>query len=596
MKNELIKLREKMRQYGTDVYMITMDDEHQSEYVGAHYREIAYISGFTGSAGKLVVTADKAGLFTDGRYFVQAENQLKDSGIDLMRMGDKGTPDISDYISDAMPENGCFGFNGKTVAYSEANALIEKLEAKHVKVKSDKDMAGEVWEGRPEHDYKKIFILDEKYAGESAKSKLARLKEKMRELNADAHVITMLDDIAWTLNLRGDDIKCNPVFLAYLLIDGERTVLYTAKEHLTDEVRAYISELGVELSEDPERIYEDVKSLKGKVLLEEDKTNYELMRCIPSECRIINKLLPTTLMKCVKNKVERENIIKVHIKDGAALTKFMCWFKKNVGKIKMTEMSTAEKLHEFRAQNEGFTDESFTTISAYGANAAMCHYSPSYENDTVIEPKGLYLVDSGGQYYEGTTDVTRTWACGELTEDERLHFTLSVMSMLRLADVRFPEGTCGVALDYAAREEFWRRGLNFNHGTGHGVGYFLNVHERPVGIRYKIVPERLDSYPFYEGMLVSDEPGMYIEGSHGVRTENLILSEKDYENEFGTFLRFRHLTMAPIDITALDTSVMTDNDIRLLNDYHKKVRENLLPYMDEEEKDWLIEATREVEK
>ena len=596
MKKELEKLRRKMSEYGIDVYLITMDDEHQSEYVGAHYREIAYISGFTGSAGKLVVTAEKAGLFTDGRYFVQAERQLEGTGIDLMRMGEKKTPDISDYISDNMPMGGCFGFNGKTVAYSEARGLLEKLEAKNAAVKSDRDVAGEVWEDRPAHDYKKIFVLDEKYSGEPAKEKLERLRKRMAELNADVNIITMLDDIAWTLNLRGDDIPCNPVFLAYLQVSKDRAVLYTAGEHLTDEVRDYLSDIGVELCEDPERIYEDVRGLEGRILIEEEKTNYELVSRIPSGCRIINRLLPTTLMKCVKNETERENLIKAHIKDGVALTRYMYWFKKNIGKIPMTEMSTSRKLHEFRSGNEGFKDESFTTISAYGSNAAMCHYSPSDENDTVIEPKGLYLVDSGGQYLEGTTDVTRTWACGDLTEEERLHFTLSVMSMLRLADTRFPDGTCGVALDYAAREEFWKRGLNFNHGTGHGVGYFLNVHERPVGIRYKIVPERLDSYPFHEGMLVSDEPGMYIEGSHGVRTENLLLCERDYENEFGTFLKFRIVTMAPIDTEALDLSVMTENDVRLLNEYHEKVYENISPYLEGEEKLWLREATRAVEK
>lgn len=596
MKKELEKLRRKMSEYGIDVYLITMDDEHQSEYVGAHYREIAYISGFTGSAGKLVVTAEKAGLFTDGRYFVQAERQLEATGIDLMRMGEKETPDISDYISDNMPMGGCFGFNGKTVAYSEARGLLEKLEAKNAAVKSDRDVAGEVWEDRPAHDYKKIFVLEEKYSGEPAKEKLERLRKRMAELNADVNIITMLDDIAWTLNLRGDDIPCNPVFLAYLQVSKDRAVLYTAGEHLTDEMRGYLSDIGVELCEDPERIYDDVRELEGRILIEEEKTNYELVSRIPSGCRIINRLLPTTLMKCVKNETERENLIKAHIKDGVALTRYMYWFKKNIGKIPMTEMSTSRKLHEFRSGNEGFKDESFTTISAYGSNAAMCHYSPSDENDTVIEPKGLYLVDSGGQYLEGTTDVTRTWACGDLTEEERLHFTLSVMSMLRLADTRFPDGTCGVALDYAAREEFWKRGLNFNHGTGHGVGYFLNVHERPVGIRYKIVPERLDSYPFHEGMLVSDEPGMYIEGSHGVRTENLLLCERDYENEFGTFLKFRIVTMAPIDTEALDLSVMTENDVRLLNEYHEKVYENISPYLEGEEKLWLREATRAVEK
>ena len=597
MRKQLVQLRELMQKEGMDVYLVTMDDDHQSEYVGAYYRTIAELTGFTGSAGTLVVTKDEAGLWTDGRYFVQAGAQLKDSGVKLMKMGEPETPELLQYISEHVPENGVLGFNGTCVSNTQAEQLSEKLAKKHVRLAYEKDLAGMIWENRPAQAATPCFILEEKYAGKSAEQKLAELREKMADLGADVHIITMLDDIAWLLNLRADDVPCNPVFLSFLLLDGAETKLYITEPHLTEEVRAYLKKLGVTVVTDAEQIYADVQALSGKtVLLERDKTNYALVKSVGADCRILNKMLPTTIAKAHKNPTEMENLRKAHVKDGVALTKFMYWFKQNIGKEPMTECSTVEKLHSLRAQQEHFIEDSFGTIAAYGANAAMCHYSPSPEHDTKIEPKGLYLVDSGGQYLEGTTDVTRTWACGPCTEEEKRDLTLSVVANMRLADAKFLEGTVGVALDYIAREPFWTRGLNFNHGTGHGVGFCLNVHERPVGIRYKLVPERQDSYPFSEGMFVSDEPGLYIEGSHGVRTENMLMCVNDYRNEYGQFCRFETYTLCPIDKAALDLSYMEERDIALLNAYHKKVYETLADYMSEEERAWLKEACAPIKR
>ena len=590
MREQLNALRQEMRRAGVDVYLVTMDDDHQSEYVDAHYREIAELTGFTGSAGTLVVTMQEAGLWTDGRYFVQAAAQLADSGVTLMRMGEPDTPAMEAWLLDAVPERGCLGFYGACISATLGEELADRLSAKHARVAAEQDLPDAVWQNRPKARCTKLWILEECYAGQAAKEKLATLRAKLAEYGAGAHVITTLDDIAWLLNLRADDVPNNPVFSAFFLIDGKKTRLYTVEGHLTEAVCAYLTGLGVEVVTDMQAVYRDVAALSSdRILLERDKTNYALVHVLPASVKIVEHMLPTTEMKCRKNPVEMANLKQAHLKDGTALTKFMYWFKQTLGKERMTECSAAEKLHAFRAEQEGFLDESFGTISAYGTNAAMCHYAPSPEHDTVIEERGLYLVDSGGQYYEGTTDVTRTWACGPITKEERTSLTLSVIANMRLAAARFLEGTNGVALDYIAREPFWTRGLNFNHGSGHGVGYLLNVHERPVGIRYRIVPERQDSYPFSEGMFVSDEPGLYIEGSHGVRTENLLMCVNDYRNEYGQFCKFETYTLCPIDKDALDVSLMTDRDLELFNAYQKKVYEALSPRLTEAERTWLAE-------
>ena len=594
MNKHLEQLREKMRERGIDVYVVPTSDYHESEYVSEHFACRRYITGFTGSAGTAVVTMEEAGLWTDGRYFVQAAKQLEGSGVTLRKMGVEGVPTILEYLRQAMPEGGTLGFDGRVVNELLGEEMEAAVAARHAKIAYGEDLVGMIWADRPALSREPVWILDEKYCGKSAAEKIADLRAAMREAGADVHVLTALDDIVWLLNIRGNDVPCNPVVLSYLAVTETEVLLFIQEEALDDSARSYLESLGVAVKP-YDSIYDYVKTLAGQaVMVEKSRVNYALCHNLDASCRVIDRMNPTALAKAVKNPVEMENIRRAHIKDGVAVTKYIYWLKKNIGKIPMDEMSVADRLEEFRREQEGYLGPSFNTISAYGPNAAMCHYSATEESKAVLEPRGLYLVDSGGQYYEGTTDITRTIALGELTAEEREHFTLTAMSMLRLGNVKFLHGCRGLNLDYVAREVFWQRGLNFDHGTGHGVGYLLNVHERPNGIRWKVVPERQDSGVLEEGMLTSDEPGIYIEGSHGIRTENLILCRKAEKTEYGQFMRFEFVTFVPIDLDAIDKSLMRPEDVEMLNAYHREVYEKISPYLTEEEADWLREATREI--
>ena len=594
MNKHLEQLREKMRERGIDVYVVPTSDYHESEYVSEHFACRRYITGFTGSAGTAVVTMEKAGLWTDGRYFVQAAKQLEGSGVTLRKMGVEGVPTILEYLHQAMPEGGTLGFDGRVVNELLGEEMEAAVAARHAKIAYGEDLVGMIWADRPALSREPVWILDEKYCGKSAAEKIADLRAAMREAGADVHVLTALDDIVWLLNIRGNDVPCNPVVLSYLAVTETEVLLFIQEEALDDSARSYLEGLGVTVKP-YDSIYDYVKTLAGQaVMVEKSRVNYALCHNLDASCRVIDRMNPTALAKAVKNPVEMENIRRAHIKDGVAVTKYIYWLKKNIGKIPMDEMSVADRLEEFRREQEGYLGPSFNTISAYGPNAAMCHYSATEESKAVLEPRGLYLVDSGGQYYEGTTDITRTIALGELTAEEREHFTLTAMSMLRLGNVKFLHGCRGLNLDYVAREVFWQRGLNFDHGTGHGVGYLLNVHERPNGIRWKVVPERQDSGVLEEGMLTSDEPGIYIEGSHGIRTENLILCRKAEKTEYGQFMRFEFVTFVPIDLDAIDKSLMRPEDVEMLNTYHREVYEKISPYLTAEEADWLREATREI--
>ena len=594
MNKHLEQLREKMRERGIDVYVVPTSDYHESEYVSEHFACRRYITGFTGSAGTAVVTMEEAGLWTDGRYFVQAAKQLEGSGVTLRKMGVEGVPTILEYLRQAMPEGGTLGFDGRVVNELLGEEMEAAVAARHAKIAYGEDLVGMIWADRPALSREPVWILDEKYCGKSAAEKIADLRAAMREAGADVHVLTALDDIVWLLNIRGNDVPCNPVVLSYLAVTETEVLLFIQEEALDDSARSYLESLGVTVKP-YDSIYDYVKTLAGQaVMVEKSRVNYALCHNLDASCRVIDRMNPTALAKAVKNPVEMENIRRAHIKDGVAVTKYIYWLKKNIGKIPMDEMSVADRLEEFRREQEGYLGPSFNTISAYGPNAAMCHYSATEESKAVLEPRGLYLVDSGGQYYEGTTDITRTIALGELTAEEREHFTLTAMSMLRLGNVKFLHGCRGLNLDYVAREVFWQRGLNFDHGTGHGVGYLLNVHERPNGIRWKVVPERQDSGVLEEGMLTSDEPGIYIEGSHGIRTENLILCRKAEKTEYGQFMRFEFVTFVPIDLDAIDKSLMRPEDVEMLNAYHREVYEKISPYLTAEEADWLREATREI--
>ena len=606
VRDRLDALRKLMKERGMDAYMIPTADFHESEYVGEHFKCREYMTGFTGSAGTALITMDEACLWVDGRYYVQAAAQLKDSTVTMMKMGQEGVPSLRAYLEDKMPEGGCLGFDGRVVNAAEGLALEEMLRERGARISYGEDLAGMIWQERPELSAEPAWVLDERYAGKSALDKIADVREAMEKVHASVHVLTSLDDIAWLLNIRGNDILYNPVVLSYALVTMDQLYLFVnssvlegkAYPYLEDEkgisVREYLERTGVTVMP-YDGVYDMVEGLKNeKVLLEKCRINYAVYRLIDGSNKVIDRINPTASMKAVKNDVEIENEKRAHIKDGVAMTKFIYWLKKNTGRIPMDEISVSDYLGKLRMDQEGCIGLSFATISAYGAHGAMCHYSATPESSIPLEPRGLYLIDSGGQYYEGTTDITRTIAMGPVTDEEKEHFTLVLMSMLRLGDVKFLHGCRGLSLDYAAREPLWRRGLNYEHGTGHGVSYLSSVHERPNGIRFKMVPERQDNAVMEAGMITSDEPGVYIEGSHGIRTENLVLCVEDEKNEYGQFLRFEYLTYVPIDLEVIDREIMTERDVELLNRYHEQVYEKISPYLDEDERVWLAEATRAV--
>ena len=590
----LEKLRALMEAHNMDAYYVPSSDFHDSEYVEDFFRCRAYVSGFTGSAGTLVVTKDFAGVWTDGRYFVQAKKELEGQDVELMKMGEEGVPTIDAFLAEKLPEGGVLGMDGRVVNTGIGRGFEKIAAKKNGSMAIRHDLVGEVWETRPELEAPVVWVLKEEFSGESTQSKVARLRAEMEEKGADLHVISTLDDIAWLLNIRKETTDGNVLPTAHVLVAKDSLRLFINSSRCSDEVMTYFAENNIQV-EKYEDIYEAVAAVKEqKILLEPDKVNYALSSSIDASNVVIEAMNPTSLMKAVKNPVEVENLRKCHIKDGVALTKFIYWIKQNVGKIELSETEAAEKLEEFRKAQEGYLGPSFSTISAYGANAAMCHYHATKENESMVEANGFYLVDSGGQYYDGTTDVTRTIVVGPATEEMKKHFTWVLMGTLRLANAKFLHGCRGMNLDYQARGALWQQGLDFNHGTGHGVGFLSSVHERPNGIRWKIVPERMDSCILDEGMFQSDEPGLYIEGSHGIRTENLLICHKAEKNMYGQFMNFETLTFAPIDLDGVDISVMEPSDVRMLNAYHKECYEKLSPYMTEEENEWLKEATRAI--
>lgn len=596
------QLRDRMKELGIDAYLVPTADFHESEYVGEFFKCRHFLTGFNGTAGTAVITMDKAGLWTDGRYFVQAEEQLSGSEIKLYRMGEPEFPTLDEFLEEELPVDGCLGFDGRVVNSELGYGLQNLLQEKNVTINCSKDLVGEIWTSRPAMSCEPIWSLDVKYAGKSTVEKLSDLRDAMKKNKAQIHLMTALDEIAWLFNLRGNDIVNNPVFLSYALITQDEAYLYVQKEAIKEdtkmgkEVCAALAEAKVQVKEYAEFL-QDVAALKNeKILLERKKASFAVCESIDASCRIIDEMNPCATMKAVKNATEIENMRRAHLKDGIAVTKFMYWLKHTIGTCDMTEMTAAHKIEELRAEQGNYIEPSFVTIAAYKENAAMCHYHPSDEVCKKLKPEGLLLVDSGGQYLEGTTDITRTYALGPLTEKEKEYYTIVAAAMLKVSTMKFLHGCRGINLDYTIREAFWKRGLDFAHGTGHGVGYLSNVHERPNGLRWKVVPERQDSAVIEPGMICSDEPGLYFAGNFGTRTENLILCVEDEKNEYGQFLKFEFLTKAPIDLEALDTRFMDDADIERLNTYHKDVYETISPYMNEEEKEWLKHVTREISR
>lgn len=596
------QLRDRMKELGIDAYLVPTADFHESEYVGEFFKCRHFLTGFNGTAGTAVITMDKAGLWTDGRYFVQAEEQLSGSEIKLYRMGEPEFPTLDEFLEEELPVDGCLGFDGRVVNSELGYGLQNLLQEKNVTINCSKDLVGEIWTSRPAMSCEPIWSLDVKYAGKSTVEKLSDLRDAMKKNKAQIHLMTALDEIAWLFNLRGNDIVNNPVFLSYALITQDEAYLYVQKEAIKEdtkmgkEVCAALAEAKVQVKEYAEFL-QDVAALKNeKILLERKKASFAVCESIDASCRIIDEMNPCATMKAVKNATEIENMRRAHLKDGIAVTKFMYWLKHTIGTCDMTEMTAAHKIEELRAEQGNYIEPSFVTIAAYKENAAMCHYHPSDEVCKKLKPEGFLLVDSGGQYLEGTTDITRTYALGPLTEKEKEYYTIVAAAMLKVSTMKFLHGCRGINLDYTIREAFWKRGLDFAHGTGHGVGYLSNVHERPNGLRWKVVPERQDSAVIEPGMICSDEPGLYFAGDFGTRTENLILCVEDEKNEYGQFLKFEFLTKAPIDLEALDTRFMDDADIERLNTYHKDVYETISPYMNDEEKEWLKHVTREISR
>lgn len=590
-------LRQEMKKRNIDAYLIPTADFHESEYVGGYFKCREYMTGFTGSAGIAVIMAEEAGLWTDGRYFIQAENELQGSGVTLYRMGQEGVPALEEFLPERIPEGGCLGFDGRVVSTALGNRLETALAEKQVRIAYQEDLVGVIWQDRPALSCEKAFILAEKYAGESAVDKIGEVRAAMARQGVDIHILTSLPDINWLFNIRGNDIPYNPVVLSYAVITGEEVYLFAQDSAFDDAVKGALKSWGVTL-QPYEAIYSFVERIKpdSKVLLDSSSVNYAVRHNLPSEAVIIDQPNPTLVPKAVKNPVECGNMRKAHIKDGVAVTKFMYWLKKNIGKIPMSEISAADYLESLRKEQEGYIELSFDTISAYKENAAMCHYSATKESNKELAPDGMLLVDSGGHYYEGTTDITRTFVIGPVTDEMRMHFTLVAVGMLRLMNARFLYGCKGLNLDYIARGPLWQRGLDYNHGTGHGVGYLLSVHEPPNGIRWKQVPERIDSGTLEEGMITSDEPGLYFEGKYGIRTENLLLCHKGEKNEYGQFMKFESLTCVPIDLDGIDPAYLELSDLEYLNNYHETVYHTLAPHLSAEEREWLKEYTKPVKR
>lgn len=595
IKQRIEKIRDLMKEKNIYAYIVPSSDYHQSEYVGDYFKSREFMSGFTGSAGTLIISMDEAGLWTDGRYFIQAENELKDSGIKLFKMGEEGVPTIEEYLLEKLPKDSTLGFDGRVMSVKEGQSLASKLSFKGINIEYKYDLVNDIWKDRCSLPTEKAFLLDIEYSGESFSDKLSRIRSVMKEKKATTHILASLDDIAWLFNIRGRDVKSNPVVLSYAIIGIDSVYLFIDKNKIGEDIRAELSKENVQIK-GYEEVYEFIKNIDENevVLIDTSKVNYAIYNNIPSNVQKIEERNPSILFKSIKNEVELKNIRNSHIKDGVAFTKFMYWLKKNIGKIEITEISATQKLEDFRREQEKFIEPSFSTIAAYKDHAAMMHYSATEESNYKLEPRDLFLVDSGGQYFDGTTDITRTIALGPIPKNVRRDFTNVVRGMIRLSKAKFLYGCRGYNLDILARGPLWEEGIDYKCGTGHGIGFVLNVHEGPNGFRWKVREDIDDTCILEEGMVTTNEPGVYVENSHGIRIENEIVVRKSDKNEYGQFMDFEVITFAPIDLDAIDESLILEDERIYLNNYHKQVYDKISPYLNEDEKQWLKIYTREI--
>ena len=587
---KIFLLRSKMLALGIDAFIIPGSDPHMSEYTAAHWKKREFISGFTGSAGTVVILAEEAGLWTDSRYYLQAEEELTGSGIELFKAAEPETPDYADWIAERLDPGSTIAFEGEVFSIDDARKLSKKYKHYGISIDPNQTLLDDIWEGRPPIPENSIFVHDTKYAGLSRNEKIENIREEMRNLDASHYIVTALDEIAWTLNLRGNDVAYNPVFHAYLIISLDAVYLFIDTHKIT-------ASIGKELAKDDVSIhlYTDIfkwikeMPLESGLLFDPTTTNAKIFSLIPREVIKIEKDSIVRNLKGIKNDVEQEGFRKAMEKDGAAMVKFLHWLENKVPSGSVSELSAAKQLKKFRAENENFVGESFGTISGFAEHGAIVHYGVNKETDIPLQPNNFYLVDSGGQYFEGTTDITRTVHLGDPTEQQKVDFTMVLKGNIALASACFPTGTRGTHLDILARKPLWSKGLNYGHGTGHGVGCFLNVHEGPQSIRPKD-----NGVAIEKGMITSNEPGLYRTGQYGIRIENLILSTESNSTEFGEFLRFETLTLCPIDLKSIETSLLTHEEKQWLNNYHQMVFDKVSPLLNDELKDWLREQTKTI--
>ncbi len=592
--DRLQKLRALMKKHKVQAYVVPSTDPHASEYVPAIWQRRAWLSGFDGSAGDVIVTTTRAGLWTDSRYFLQAEMQLKDTGIELFKMGVPGVPDMIAFLKQELKPGDAVGVDPRLFSYQQARQWSEKLSAHGIELKFiEENLVDQIWEDQPTMPLDPVMVWEDKYAGESVESKLQRIRQKMQDAGCEVHVLTTLDSIAWTFNIRSRDVEFNPVAIAYAVITMDTAELFLHKKKVTRKLKKHLKDLA------KIRDYQDFKKRllrltpkKSRVWLDEETVNYWVVMLLKKKAQLFFSRSPVVDFKAQKNSTELAGFQACHIRDGVAMVKFLKWLEEAVARGEVTEMSAAEQLERFRAEQSLYQGPSFETISAYGEHGAIVHYTSSPETDVPLKAEGIYLIDSGGQYLDGTTDITRTIALGGPTAEQKDRFTRILKGFIDLAMTRFPVGTQGIQLDTIARKPLWEIGLNYGHGTGHGVGAFLSVHEGPQGISFY----RGIGVPLEVGMVCSNEPAFYKAGEYGMRVENLIYVVKDEEHssEEWQFLKFENLTYCPIDLNLVEKSMLTDEEIEFLNNYHQKVYETLSPFLNREERKWLQDKTRAI--
>jgi len=587
--NRIDLIRKKMLENKLDFYIIPSFDPHQSEYVACHWKTREWASGFTGSAGTIVISKNEACLFVDGRYHVQADNQVKGTEIKVFKEGLVGVLNYMDWIEENASSGEIVGFDGKVFSYKAYSDLLNKFEIKNININYNFDLPGEIWEDRPEIPSETVMELSAEYCGKTRIQKIDEIRAEMKKAGADSYIVPNLDDIAWIFNIRGKDIPNCPFAISYGLITMDSAKLFISKNKIPEMVSKSLKEDGIDIREYDE-IYEELKKLSAKSLIFDPSfTSIFLLDLIDEKVKRIPQGFIATKMKAVKNSTEITNLKKCQIKDGIAMVKFLKWIDESVPENQVTELNVSDKLKDLRGDQELNQGVSFSTIAAYGPNAAMMHYSASKDNFKEVKEKGFLLVDSGGQYLDGTTDITRTISVGELTEEEKLDYTLTLKSHINLAMARFLKGVTGYYIDILARKPMWDRGMDYKCGTGHGVGFFLSVHEGPQSISY-----RKNDTVLEKGMVITNEPGVYKAGKHGIRTENTLLVVEDRTTEFGEFLKFETISYCPIDTRPVLKEIMTEEEIKWLNDYHKTVFEKLSEKLDKEETEFLRIKTMEI--